>query len=429
MKNILDKVDKQKENIKWKIMKTFTEVWNTLNNRENELLEEIDKIYISLKKINKFKLEMLKNSTSLNLSNKDHISSNEVGLERIYNLIEVQKMKGHKYPLLACIFLLFREAGKETLKKSELYELMEKASQKDENKIISSPTERYCTINPTNYKYRIKDIIKNKRYFTRRMDENGKFEYSLNEGSALAAIPKIVKYLDIIEKREYIFQSKAKELIDSMEYKSKKEKMLQKANKDKNEEDENFELDSTSVLKQEKELKEKKEEKKEEKEKKEGENENNKFINMGNDITIFKDISKPKKGKESKSKNLNNIQIFNKKPKNEKILKGLSNTIEAEENNLDDDFDIIVEEEGLDKKKVSNKKNLEKEMDFLSEKENKFEEENSSPKNDSENMILSDSNIDNSNNNNDSNSSSNKTKYLNKKRNPSKPKNNNTHIN
>ena len=50
MKNILDKVDKQKENIKWKIMKTFTEVWNTLNNRENELLEEIDKYILVSKK-------------------------------------------------------------------------------------------------------------------------------------------------------------------------------------------------------------------------------------------------------------------------------------------------------------------------------------------------------------------------------------------
>ena len=86
------------------------------------------------------------NAVSLSLLRTEPVPppTNEESLQKLETLVEEQKAKGHKYPLLACVFLLFRTSGKKTLTKTELYELMEKKTVEDKNKIISSPTERYC---------------------------------------------------------------------------------------------------------------------------------------------------------------------------------------------------------------------------------------------------------------------------------------------
>ena len=53
------------------------------------------------------------NSASRSLIPKDDSSGdNESELRRIKNLVDGQRRKGHKYPLLACIFLQFFDAGK-----------------------------------------------------------------------------------------------------------------------------------------------------------------------------------------------------------------------------------------------------------------------------------------------------------------------------
>ena len=138
-------------------------------------------------------------------------ATNEEELEKLNTLIELQKSKGHKYPLLACVFLLFRTAGKKTLTKSEMYNLMEKKAIEDKTKIVSSPTERYCVITQNNFKSKIKDIVKKKKWFTRAINDKGEIIYTLNDGVVCQISPKIESYLNIIEKRDGIFKNKARE--------------------------------------------------------------------------------------------------------------------------------------------------------------------------------------------------------------------------
>ena len=138
-------------------------------------------------------------------------ATNEEELEKLHSLIELQKSKGHKYPLLACVFLLFRTAGKKTLTKNEMYNLMEKKAIEDKTKIVSSPTERYCVITQNNSKSKIKDIVKKKKWFTRALNDKGEIIYTLNDGVVCQISPKIESYLNIIEKRDGIFKNKARE--------------------------------------------------------------------------------------------------------------------------------------------------------------------------------------------------------------------------
>ena len=45
MKKILEEIDKNKEQVKEEIQKIFTKIRNELNNREDELLIEVDQIF------------------------------------------------------------------------------------------------------------------------------------------------------------------------------------------------------------------------------------------------------------------------------------------------------------------------------------------------------------------------------------------------
>ena len=374
-------------------------------------------------------LESLK-LASLNLISERYTNSNALELQKIKNLIDRQKMKGHKYPLLACIFLLFLEAGKNTLTKSELYSLMEKVSLRDKNKIISSPTERYCIINPSNYKAKIKDIIKKKKWFTKKMNNDGEIEYTLNEGSVCTVTPKIISYLNIIEKREYIFQSKGKEFMDGMDYNSKKEKGEIKIKEEDMDEDDPS-SNEEKPIKETKEIKDAKE-----------------FLRKGNDndITVFRDFEKPKKLKENKQvnemkklydlkiqKNEQNIQKIIERLKKEKILsKDFSNIFEKnekkennenKENKAEEDYDIIIEDDKPRKIYESLKKKLEKEKAKRMGMEFDDEEKSSSSDEQPENIISTNPYMDNLNNNLSNDYFLNlANKYLNKKRNPSKPK-------
>lgn len=146
------------------------------------------------------------NTASISLIHED-TNHNDEELEKIKKLVEENKKNGYKIPLLASVFLLFYNSGKKTLKKSEAYSLMEVEALNNKNKIISSPTERYCMINPKNYKSKIKDILKKKKWFSRKVDDSGEIEYTLNPGVVASVVPKISSYLKVLVKNEFLFKS------------------------------------------------------------------------------------------------------------------------------------------------------------------------------------------------------------------------------
>ena len=61
LKNIFNKINENKENLKLKVQKIFTKIRSELNNREDKLLNEIDKIYNE----NYFKEDIIKSSEKL----------------------------------------------------------------------------------------------------------------------------------------------------------------------------------------------------------------------------------------------------------------------------------------------------------------------------------------------------------------------------
>ena len=133
--------------------------------------------------------------------------NNEEALKLLNTFIEDQKNRGYKYPLISCVFVQFYKSGKQVLEKSELYSLVKKEVIENKNKIISSPTERYCIIDAKNYKSRIKDIIKKKNFFSKNKEE-GKIEYSLNPGIVSYILPKIISDLKVLVKNSYLYKDK-----------------------------------------------------------------------------------------------------------------------------------------------------------------------------------------------------------------------------
>ena len=150
------------------------------------------------------------NEISLNIAH-DEIDRNNEELEKIKNMVEKHIQNDFKCPLLPCVFLLFYNAGKTTLKKSELYSLMEQEIMKYKNKIISAPTERYILISKNNYKSRIKDILKRKKWFIRNVTDSKEKEFTLKPNSVPSVTPKIITYLKILEKNHFFFSIEIKE--------------------------------------------------------------------------------------------------------------------------------------------------------------------------------------------------------------------------
>ena len=150
------------------------------------------------------KLQLI-NTASISLIH-ENVNKNDEDLEKIKKMVEENKEKGFKIPLLAKVFLLFYNSGKNTLKKSEAYALMEKEAINNKNIIISSPTERYCMINQKNYKSKIKDILKKKKWFSRKVNDTGEIEYTLNPGVVASVVPKITSYLKVLVKNNFMFK-------------------------------------------------------------------------------------------------------------------------------------------------------------------------------------------------------------------------------
>ena len=161
------------------------------------------------------------NSFSINI-NPEVTNNNEEELEKIKKLIEEQKKNSHKYPLLACFFLMFYYEEKSTLTRNKIYSLMENEILKNKNKIISSPTNRYCIIDLKNYKSKLKDILKKKKWFTKKINEIGETEYTLNPNIISSITPKIISYIKVINKNENLFQDKEVDVEEVEDINSKK---------------------------------------------------------------------------------------------------------------------------------------------------------------------------------------------------------------
>ena len=161
------------------------------------------------------------NSFSINI-NPEVTNNNEEELEKIKKLIEEQKKNSHKYPLLACFFLMFYYEEKSTLTRNKIYSLMENEILKNKNKIISSPTNRYCIIDLKNYKSKLKDILKKKKWFTKNINEIGETEYTLNPNIISSITPKIISYIKVINKNENLFQDKEVDVEEVEDINSKK---------------------------------------------------------------------------------------------------------------------------------------------------------------------------------------------------------------
>ena len=112
----------------------------------------------------------LEQPTSISISiTHEEINNNNQELEKIKQLVDENIKNGYKIPLIATVLLLFHNIENSTLKKSDLYSLMEKEIKNNKDSIISAPTERYCLITHNNYKPKIKDILKKKKWFTQKL--------------------------------------------------------------------------------------------------------------------------------------------------------------------------------------------------------------------------------------------------------------------
>ena len=325
-------------------------------------------------------------SVSINIIHEE-INNNSEELEKIKKLVDENKKNGFKIPLIATVLLLFHNADNNTLKKNDLFSLMEKETINNKNMIISSPTERYCIINQKNYKSKIKDIIKKKKWFTKKMNENKEIEFTLNPCVVSSIIPRITSFFKVLAKNDYLFINKENEKEkENKEQEEEKVKKGKKVRKSKKSTQKNLKTEKKKEKKEkEKQVVEEKqitEEKQEEQEKEE----NNENIIEGSD-----DNEKviDKKGSEEKiNKKKNKSKIFMVIIKKEKDIQEKEEKIE--------DFEIIIEDDNENNNNISFN-NTEERIVIPNIKDQKNE----------------------SNENDERNS-----KYLNKKRKPNKKKEN-----
>ena len=127
-----------------------------MQNPSLEIAENPKPKHVELQKINSLSLNIIQDRSQ-------NIPSNTSQLKIIQNLVDEIKSNGHKYSLISCVFLQFYKAGKDTLLKKEINQLLEEEISKNKNKIISSHTGRSCMIDLTNYRRKVKDILKKKK--------------------------------------------------------------------------------------------------------------------------------------------------------------------------------------------------------------------------------------------------------------------------
>ena len=148
-------------------------------------------------------------------------------LEKINNLVEINKKNGYKIPLLACVLLLFYKTKKLTLKRSEINELILKEISNNENNIISSVNDKYPITTSKNLKSKLFFILNKKTLFLIKKVRSEE-EYTLKPGSATLAFNNISKLFDSIHSNEFfsitkeIKENKNDFTIELHDYKSNK---------------------------------------------------------------------------------------------------------------------------------------------------------------------------------------------------------------
>ena len=102
LKNIFEKMNENKENLKLKIQKLFTKIRNEINNREDELLNEIDKLFNEnyfkediIKLGEKFQDKIIKSLEKSKIID-NNWNNNKLNLS-LYNCINIEKYKWYWY--------------------------------------------------------------------------------------------------------------------------------------------------------------------------------------------------------------------------------------------------------------------------------------------------------------------------------------------
>ena len=301
------------------------------------------------------------NSVSINIIHEE-INNNSEELEKIKKLIDENKKNGYKIPLIATVLLFFHNAENNTLKKSDLYSLMEKETINNKNTIISSPTERYCIINQKNYKSKIKDIIKKKKWFTKKVNENKEIEFTLNPGVVSSIVPRITSFFKVLAKNDYLFINEKEEDKEedkeetNKEQKAKKGKKAKKPKKTKQKDLEIEETEEKKVKKKESQIEDKKQETQSKKEK----NEN--FIEYNNNINEKAMDKKESENKINEKENNSGKYTINIK-KEEDIQEKEEKIEDFEIIIVDDDYEnnnnisITKTEERISIQKIENNEN------------------------------------------------------------------------
>ena len=150
---------------------------------------------------NQTELDKLNNTSSTTLNNERIIINIDEEVDKIEKLIEENKKKGNKTPLYAIIFLLFYKAEKNTLNNKELYSLLEKEIINNKDNIITfngNNYNDYNIINQNNFRKRIYDIIKKKKWLIKNVKDSNIIEYTLKLDKVLSIINKIIHYLKFV---------------------------------------------------------------------------------------------------------------------------------------------------------------------------------------------------------------------------------------
>lgn len=134
--------------------------------------------------------------------------SNTYQLKMLKKYIDEIKSKGKMYSLISVVFLLFYETGKEILSKNEINTLIKEEVLLNKNKIVSSNSERCQLITINNYKTKIKDILKNRKFFIRTHNSKGEFAFKLKNNIVNKILSKLISQNNAIQKKEKIFKEK-----------------------------------------------------------------------------------------------------------------------------------------------------------------------------------------------------------------------------
>ena len=142
----------------------------------------------------------------------NNISSNENQLKLINDVVNEIKSRNLQITLISCVFLLFYKTGRDTLTRMEIETMLEEEIMQYSHKIVSSNTERSCVITLDNYKQKVKDILKKKKWFNKNINKNNEVEYRMQRKIVASVLPRIISQLKSINNDMDFFAKYYKEI-------------------------------------------------------------------------------------------------------------------------------------------------------------------------------------------------------------------------